>query len=172
MAPAIRDAGPGDHAAIDVLLRTAFGGAAEATLVAALRAEGVVLAELVAIRDGQVSGQVTMSAAPVAGRAAAALAPLAVAEGARRQGTGAALVRAALARCAAGGCAAVLVLGDPAYYARFGFSAEAVAGVTGVPWAGSPAFQALALRPGERIAGEVRYAAAFGPMTGGQGSAP
>ncbi len=161
-APVIRRAEPGDHAAIDALLRAAFAGPAEAELMAALRHEGAVLSEWVAIEDHGVLGQVAMSAAEVAGRPVAALAPLAVADGARRQGIGAALVRAALSQC---GAAAVLVLGDPTYYRRFGFSAPAAAGVTGVPWAGHHAFQALVLRPGAPLEGAIRYAGAFHAFT-------
>ena len=54
--------------------------------------------------------------APIAG-----LAPLAVLPAAQRQGVGSALVREGLARCRAAGYAIVVVLGDPAYYSRFGF---------------------------------------------------
>ena len=49
------------------------------------------------------------------------LAPVSVAPGAQRRGFGSALVRDLLARAAAGGHRAVVVLGDPGYYGRFGF---------------------------------------------------
>ncbi|WP_309775504.1 hypothetical protein [Caballeronia grimmiae] len=39
-------------------------------------------------------------------------------------GTGSALARGALARLRASGAAGCVVLGDPAYYARFGFRTE------------------------------------------------
>ena len=164
--PAIRAVRAADHAAIDALLRAAFGDDAEARLVAALRAEGAVVAELVA--EG-VAGHILFSPAPVGGVPAVALAPLAVAEGARRRGLGAALVRAGLACCAEAGAAAALVLGDPAYYARFGF--HPAEGITGAPWCGHPAFQALSLRPAAPVPrGEVRYACAFARL--GEDAAP
>lgn len=163
---ALRDARAADHAAIDALLRDAFGGPAEAALVGALRADGAVVAELVAGRDGVVLGHVMFSHAPIGVTAAAALAPLAVAAAARRHGLGAALVREGLARCAAAGLLAVHVLGDPAYYARFGFAPAE--GITGVPWATHPAFQAMPLQPGAATPrGAVRYAAAFGALGAG-----
>lgn len=144
------------------LLRAAFVGEVEATIVAALRAECAVLAELVAIEAGVVAGHVVASAASLAGRPVAALAPLAVLPGLQRRGIGSALVRAVLARCRDAGVDAVLVLGEPAYYGRFGFSAAAAAAVTGLPWSGHPAFQALVLRPGASLRGAMRYAHAFG----------
>lgn len=74
---------------------------------------------------------------------ALSLAPLAVAPGRQGAVLGAALVRAALARAEAEGWRGAFVLGDPAHYGRFGFTAEAAAGFDS-PSAG-PAFQALAL---------------------------
>ena len=106
-----------DHDAIDTLLRTAFDGEDEARLVRKLRANGDLHLSLVAVAAGTVLGHVALS--PVTGdRPALALAPVAVAPGAQRLGIGAALVREAI-RQAAG--LPVVVLGDPAYYARFGF---------------------------------------------------
>lgn len=160
MTAVLRDARAEDAPAIDALLRTAFGGDAEATLTAGLRRDGDVVAELVAERNGAVIGHVLFTEAPVGGARAVCLAPLAVAEPDRRRGTGAALVREGLARCAAAGAMAAHVLGDPAYYARFGF--RRARGITGTPWCGDPAFQVLPLvgdRPLPK--GAVRYARAF-----------
>lgn len=49
------------------------------------------------------------------------LAPMAVAPSQQRRGIGSALVRAGLERCRALGAGAVVVLGHPAFYPRFGF---------------------------------------------------
>jgi putative acetyltransferase len=72
------------------------------------------------------------------------------------------LVRAGLAACRERGLAAAVVLGDPAYYPRFGFSAAAAQNLR-APFRG-PAFMAMELLPGglDGITGTVRYAAAFG----------
>lgn len=55
------------------------------------------------------------------------LAPLAVLPDMQGCGVGAALVREGLARVRGAGAAACFVYGDPAYYGRFGFSAEVAA---------------------------------------------
>lgn len=139
----IRPEGPSDAPAIAALLTRAFGGPAEAGLVAALRAAGDVAIALVAEdAGGAIAGHVLLSPmrAPFP---ALSLAPLAVAPDRQNAGVGAALVRAALARAEAEGWRGVFVLGDPAYYGRFGFTAAAAAGFAS-PYAG-PAFQALGL---------------------------
>src|SRR5690606_41926034 len=56
------------------------------------------------------------------------------------------LTRAGLDACRQAGVEAVVVLGHPAYYPRFGFSAAA-AEVLAAPFSG-PAFMALELAPG------------------------
>ncbi|MFZ0099487.1 MAG: N-acetyltransferase [Gemmobacter sp.] len=55
---------------------------------------------------------------------AALLGPLGVAPAHQRQGLGAALIRAGIARLNADRVTCLLVLGDPAYYGRFGFQPE------------------------------------------------
>jgi putative acetyltransferase len=162
----LRAARAEDAGAIDALLRAAFGGDAEAIFVDTLRRDGDAMVELVAERDGCILGHVLFTEAPVGGTRAVCLAPLAVATHARRQGTGAALVQEGLARCAAAGAAAAHVLGDPAYYARFGF--RRAEGITGAPWCDDPAFQVLSLaadRPPPK--GAVRYARAFAAFGAG-----
>ena len=126
-----------------------------------------MLVELVAVtaRD-VVVGHILFSHLPIqtAGGAilhAAALAPMAVLPAHQRAGIGAALVRAGLEACAEGDARAVVVLGHPDYYPRFGFSAEAARALQ-APFSG-PAFMALELLPGAlRGGGAVRYARAFG----------
>ncbi|MEJ1159561.1 GNAT family N-acetyltransferase [Prosthecomicrobium sp. N25] len=113
-APAIRD-----------LLTAAFGGPAEADLVDALRAGGFVALELAARDETGPAGYLAFSrlavAAPNERRRALCLAPLAVRPDRQRRGIGTALVREGLARLEASDEDIVLVLGDPAYYGRFGF---------------------------------------------------
>ncbi len=135
-------------------------GDGEAALVAALRRDGDVVAELAALEAGHVVGHAMFSAAlavPPLCRIAA-LAPVAVHIDRQRQGIGESLIRAGLAACAAKGIEAVVVLGDPDYYGRFGFKPT----LLGSPYAG-PHFQALELRPGA-LAGvdAVAHARAFG----------
>jgi putative acetyltransferase len=91
-----------------------------------------------------------------------ALAPLAVTPARQRQGIGSQLVREGLRACAAAGHRIVVVLGHPAYYPRFGFSA-ALARPLKAPFSGE-SFMAAELVPGALpgVAGEVRYPPPFG----------
>ncbi|WP_022706724.1 GNAT family N-acetyltransferase [Paracoccus zeaxanthinifaciens] len=117
VTPAMRPEERGDHDAIDHLLHLAFEGEAEARLVRLLRADGDLALSLVAVAAGTVVGHIALS--PVGGdRPALALAPVAVHPAAQGLGIGSALIRAAIQHA---GDTPIVVLGDPAYYARFGF---------------------------------------------------
>jgi putative acetyltransferase len=88
------------------------------------------------------------------------LAPVAVGEAWRRRGIAAALIGAGLDRARAEGWRGVVVLGDPAYYRRFGFDPALAAGFVS-PYAG-PHLMALALGPGGLPSGgPLDYARAF-----------
>ncbi|WP_137123898.1 GNAT family N-acetyltransferase [Roseomonas sp. HF4] len=108
-------------------------------LVRALAGRGDVLS-IVALAGDDLAGHVAFTRCRVTGRAdsVALLGPLAVAPARQRQGIGGALLREGLRRLAAEGVARVLVLGDPAYYGRFGFRPDAavappIAGTLDVP---------------------------------------
>lgn len=161
----IRDATPLDHAAIRAVIRHAFGQSEEANLVEQLRADGDVLFELVEESDGALRGHILYSRLPIERGGeimqAAALAPVSVLPAFQRAGIGKALTQAGNARCAELALHAVVVLGHPGYYPRFGFSAAAAESLQ-APFSG-PAFMALELRPGAlRAGGRVLYAKAFG----------
>jgi putative acetyltransferase len=144
----IRYARPTDHGDIATVVTAAFGGADEARLVEQLRAGGDAMFELVAEEAGDLVGHVLFSRLWADREELyAALAPLAVRPDRQRQGVGGQLVRAALEAAPQFGAVGVLVLGDPAYYGRFGFSPEAAARVD-CPYSGLAALQALALQPG------------------------
>jgi putative acetyltransferase len=160
----IRAETPSDRSSLRGVHARAFGQAAEADLVDRLRRDGDLLLSLAAVEDRLV-GHVVLSRLRVEqpGLRAAALAPLAVLPERQRQGIGSALVREALGRLAAAGEHLVIVLGDPAYYGRFGFAPEAVRALR-TPYDG-PALQGLALGPDGRGArGRVRYAPAFAEL--------
>ena len=138
-----------DRPAVEKLLVDAFGREDEARTVARLREDGDLVGALVAEYDGAIVGHVAFSRLSVTldGRAifAAALAPLAVSAHMRRRGVGAALVAAGLETARAAGAAAVFVVGDSSYYARFGFTAEAAGPFESVH--AGETFLALALEP-------------------------
>jgi putative acetyltransferase len=155
-----------DWPGVDQLLRGAFGGHTEAELVARLRDDNLVVVSLVAEADAQIIGHIVLSAleTQVDGRSirAVALAPVAVRPDRQRGGIGSRLVTTAIERARQLGVEAIIVLGHPSYYPRFGFSAE-LARKLASPFAG-PAFMALELAPGA-LAGEqgsVIYPRAFG----------
>jgi len=121
---AIRPEQAGDAASVRQVNERAFGTPAEADLVDALRgSDGCI--SLVAAVGGAVVGHimftpVTLDAA--AAIRAAGLAPMSVLPAHQRAGVGTELVRAGLAACREQGYAAVVVVGHPSYYPRFGFT--------------------------------------------------
>jgi putative acetyltransferase len=162
----IRDETPADVPAVRELNRRAFGRDAEADLVDALRAGGYARLSLVAAQGGLVVGHALFSRLTVETASgvveALALAPVAVLPDRQRRRIGSGLIRDGLAACRGRGHRAVVVLGDAAYYPRFGFSA-ALAGRLRSPFPG-PHFMALELVPGALagVEGEVRYPPPFG----------
>ena len=141
---------PDRYAAIADLNHATFGSDAEGALIARLRDDGLVLVERAALDADELVGHILFSRLKVEieGRAvrSAALAPMAVRPDRQRQGIGSRLVQDGLAELRPIGCEAVIVLGHPGYYPRFGFSA-ALAEKLDAPFRGE-AFMVLELTPG------------------------
>ncbi len=162
----IRPEKPEDIDAIREVNRQAFGQEDEGQLVDALRREGYARVSLVADEAGQLVGHILFSELPISTDAgttrALALAPMAVVPARQRKGIGSQLIQAGLAACRKDGHRIVVVVGHPAYYPRFGFSAH-LAEPLQAPFSG-PAFMALELVPAALagIGGEVRYPPPFG----------
>jgi putative acetyltransferase len=138
--------------------------AAEALLVDDLRSAGDIVAGLsiVALRDTQVVGHVVCSRAWVAGAPVLGLGPLGVAPAYQRGGVGSALVHGVLAAADALDEPMVVLLGDPAYYARFGFEPAVPAGVVPPVAEWVPYWQLRRLHTWRgNLRGEFRYAPAF-----------
>ncbi|MBP2168448.1 N-acetyltransferase [Erwiniaceae bacterium BAC15a-03b] len=117
-----------DAAGIDSLLRRCFATAAEAELVQQLREDGLLTLGVVATDDeGQVLGYAAFSPVELQGedKQWVGLAPLAVDESVRQQGIGKQLIYEGLDTLNEFGYAAVVVLGDPDFYGRFGFEPAA-----------------------------------------------
>lgn len=160
----VRKAGPADFAAVDALLSSAFPTRDEADLVAALRGARDFALELVAEAFGDVVGYAgfPMLDGPEGVRAAA-LAPLAVAEAARRRGVGGMLVNHGLPALAEAGFGWCLVLGDPGYYGRFGFSADAATGFA-TPYDGPHQMAVALVLGGPQARGTLFYPPAFAAL--------
>ena len=159
----IRDEAPADRAGIRALVMAAFGGRQEADLVDRLRAEGDAEIALVAVDGARIVGHVLFSPMTAPFRALG-LAPVSVLPDRQGRGIGASLIRAGLERAAPGGWQGVFVLGEPAYYRRFGFDPALASGFAS-PYAG-PYLMALALGGSlPATAGKVDYAPAFGTLT-------
>jgi len=113
-----------DISGVATILTEAFGGDAESQLVRRLRQRADALC-LVAALGGVVVGHIAFPPVTAgdadAGVSAFGLAPLAVQPAYQHQGIGSALVRAGLEILERAGANIVVVLGDPAYYSRFGF---------------------------------------------------
>ena len=162
----VRPERPADADSIRALHVACFPTAGEARLVDLLRAAGRLSASLVAEVGAVLVGHVAFSPVAVAaGEGGAGLAPLAVAGPHRRQGIAARLVGEGLEACRAAGFGWVVVLGEPAYYSRFGFRAAPEFGLSD-EYGGGPAFQVVELVPGAVPvgAGLVRYAPEFASL--------
>jgi putative acetyltransferase len=164
--PVVRPEQPGDIAAIHALHAASFPTDAEARLVSLLRAAGHLPVSLVAEADGAVVGHVAFSPVVAAtGAVGAGLAPVAVLAPHRRQGIAARLIEAGLAACRSAGYGWAVVMGEPAYYSRFGFRPASAFGLSD-EYGGGPAFQVVELVPAglPSGAGLVRYAPEFASL--------
>lgn len=154
-----------DWTAIYAIYAAAFGQLAEADLVLRLRDDGDLVLSLMAF-DEEPIGHVVFSRLIINEMSAVngcVLAPVATVPARQRQGIGAVLIEDGLRRLKADGFDLVMVLGEPEYYGRFGFSAEAARPLN-TPYDG-PYLQALALsETGLQAKGSVTYARAFAEL--------
>jgi predicted N-acetyltransferase YhbS len=129
---AIRAERASDVAAREALLDACFGANRQSRTCQRLRdgrapAEGLALS---VVRQGRLVGTVRLWHVSAGGIPALVLGPLAVDPSCRKLGVGAALMNHALIAAAARGHGAVILLGDAAYYARFGFTTAKTAGLS------------------------------------------
>jgi putative acetyltransferase len=163
---AIRADQPGDAPAVREINEQAFGGPQEARIVDALRgAIGAI--SLVAESGDRLVGHILFTPIavepPVSGRRFAGLGPMAVRPDHQRRGIGGQLVRAGLDECRRLGYAAVVVIGHPEYYPRFGFVPGDTRGLQYEHPVPREAFMVLELETGALAgcAGVVRYPPQF-----------
>lgn len=158
----VREETPDDSAEIRLVIAEAFGRDDEADLVDALRSTGDLAVSLVAEAYTEIIGHVALSRLK-SPPGSLALAPVSVRTRDQDKGVGSALIEAALVRAKALGYGVVFVVGDPAFYGAFGFSAaEAKRFVS--PYSG-PYFMARLLNDTQPAGGIVVYPDAFAHLS-------
>lgn len=107
----------------------------EQYIIDALRAAGALTVSLVAEVEGKVAGHVAFSPVTVSDGATAwyGLGPVSVLPDYQRQGIGKVLIEKGLARLKILGAKGCVLVGDPGYYRRFGFTNLAALVFEGVP---------------------------------------
>ncbi len=116
-----------DHAKIPQLVEAAFGRHDEALLVQELRQNGDIEVEYIATDRNELIGHVVFSRL-ISPPLCLALAPLSVHPDRQKTGIGSTLIRIASEAVEEAGWAAAFVLGNPAYYGRFGYDVEMAEG--------------------------------------------
>jgi len=139
------------------------GDPGEATLVSWLRGDPawIPALSLVAIENGLVVGHVVCTRAHVDDQPALGLGPLSVLPDRQRTGVGSALMHAVLGAADALDERLVGLVGEPAYYRRFGFVPAQSTGVTAPQPSWGDYFQVRRLTHDDGPTGRFRYAAPF-----------
>lgn len=139
-----------DHAAIYDITKRAFApmpyaAGDEQDLIDQLRKAGALVLSLVAEHDGKVVGQISFSPAVAADGSSDwyALGPVSVEPALKHQGIGSQLILAGIAWLQEQDAAGCALVGNPAYYSRFGFKAFSELAPKGEP---AEYFQILPLR--------------------------
>lgn len=150
----LRAGSPGDADALGRLYRDVFPEENLVPLVRQLINARPDVFSMVVVAEGALVAHIAFTTCGVSGSAekVVLLGPLAVAKGVRNQGVASALIEAGVERLRSEGVVCLLVLGDPAFYGRFGFAPH-----TGIeppyplPEEWRDAWQVLALHPDDAI---------------------
>jgi putative acetyltransferase len=160
----IRPETPDDIPAIRKVTEAAFAQAehssqTEAAIIDALRRAGALSLSLVAEQGTLVVGHVAFSPVLIDRKDVQwrGLGPVSVLPHLQRSGIGSALIREGIKILESQDAHGCVVLGDPAYYGRFGFTSDHALCYGGVP---AEYFQSLVLA-GPPVAGEVSYHVGF-----------
>lgn len=160
----IRPEHPEDITMIHHVVHQAFGQAAEANLVDALRRNGKAKISQVAEDNGRVIGHILFSEVTLEDELTGiGLAPLAVAPERQNEGIGSRLTEEGLKRCREAEYPFAVVLGHPEYYPRFGFVPASRFDVKSEYNVRDEVFMALELEKGSLagFAGIVKYQPEF-----------
>jgi putative acetyltransferase len=136
----IRPETSGDHEAIRQILIAAFADhpfshQTEHLIVEGLRADDALTVSLVAEVNGKVVGHIAFSSVKIGGNDCGwlALGPVAVSPSHQRQGIGQALVNEGLKTIRNMDAQGCILVGEPAFYNRFGFRHDPALRMEGVP---------------------------------------
>ncbi|MCL6699293.1 N-acetyltransferase [Sphingomonas sp. NSE70-1] len=161
----IRPERPGDEGAIAAVIEAAFLNAphrdgTEASIVERLREAGALNISLVAEDAGELVGHIAFSPVTIDGADLGwfGLGPVAVLPDRQGDGIGSRLIRSGLEMLRNEGAAGCVLVGEPAYYQRFGFQTVARLAFPGIP---PEYFQGLSFGGG-MPSGTVAYHQAFG----------
>ena len=165
---------PGDEPGVRHVNLAAFTGPEEADIVDRIRREAPAgWQSLVALEaDGRIVGHVLLSPCPVEDEdgdrlgEVLALGPIAVLPEVQRRGVGSALMATAMSLAVARAVPAVVLLGHPSYYPRFGFEPAREVGLLPPAEAWPDAAWMARRLPAwtDTLRGTVRYPAAFEPL--------
>lgn len=149
----IRRETPSDWPDIREVNEQAFGRSDEADVIELIRMWGAVTLSLVAEYDGRIVGHVLFTPAVIVrdGRdrqRIQCLAPMAVHPEKQKQGIGTQMAKDGIDILREEGHTAIVVLGHPSYYPRFGFTPASKFGLSWEQEAADEAFMALELLPG------------------------
>jgi HAD superfamily hydrolase (TIGR01509 family) len=162
----IRQETAADIPGIRLVEQCAFRRTAEADLVDLCRMRGKISLSLVATCAGSVTGHILFTPVTLEPQRdtlrGLGLGPIAVLPERQRTGIGSRLMRAGLEFCRVQGYDFIVLLGDPGYYSRFGFTPARAFGLSS-DYGDSDEFQVLELRPGVLVgaSGKVKYTPEF-----------
>jgi putative acetyltransferase len=170
----IRLEGPGDEPGIRGVHERAFPGPEEAEIVDRIRREAPAGWQSIVAVDagGRIVGHVLLTPCPVTDDEGSvvgevlALGPIGVLPAVQFRGVGSSLIAAASSLAVARAVPALVLLGQPGYYPRFGFEPARALGLE-PPAAAWPDDAWLARRLpawNDRLGGTVRYPEAFAPF--------
>jgi len=147
----------------------AFPTSAEAELVNRLRESTDSFISLVAEEESRIVGHILFSPVILGSEhhlKLMGLAPMAVCPENQKQAIGSALVEAGLKQCERAGIGAVVVLGHPEYYPRFGFIPASQFEIRSEYDVPDEVFMATEIRRGylDNVHGTIRYHPAFAKL--------
>ena len=156
----IRPARPADETAIADINTLAFDSTAEAEILRRLWHDNDDVLSLVNVKGTDIIGHIQFYKIKLSGTEVCGLGPMSVHPDRQRRGHGSALIRAGVKHLKSQTKLQLLfVLGHPAFYPKFGFTADLAAHYT-APWSG-PSFMALALQPEYPESGTLVFPKAF-----------